>query len=149
MAWYSLGTDNIENAFQLYFHCYNGKGCLATSPIIVACLWRCCLATNRLIGLLPRKHVTILLRLLCLLLLQNPRDNLIYINRSIFIVQCHICNRVKRKVIPATSRGGPWNCETSRLPHFLNKRLTDGDEVDSLNSRPAFTPRNIPGTHFC
>jgi hypothetical protein len=37
----------------------------------------------------------------------------------------------KGKAIPVTSRGGPWGCETSRLPHFLDSRLTDGDEVVS------------------
>jgi hypothetical protein len=25
----------------------------------------------------------------------------------------------KGKIIPVTGRGGPWDCETSRLPHFL------------------------------
>jgi hypothetical protein len=36
----------------------------------------------------------------------------------------------------------------SRLPHFLDNRLTDGGEV-SPTRRPAFTPGKIPGTHFC
>jgi hypothetical protein len=36
----------------------------------------------------------------------------------------------------------------SRLPHFLDSRLTDGDKVVSLTHRPHFTPRKIPGTHF-
>jgi hypothetical protein len=40
-------------------------------------------------------------------------------------------------------------CETSRLPHFPDNRLTDGGEVVSLTRRPPFTPRKIPGTHFC
>jgi hypothetical protein len=31
--------------------------------------------------------------------------------------------------------------ETSRLPHFLDNRLTDGGEVVSLMRRPAFTPQ--------
>jgi hypothetical protein len=30
----------------------------------------------------------------------------------------------------------------SRLPCFLDKRLTDGGEVFSLTRRPPFTPRN-------
>jgi hypothetical protein len=38
--------------------------------------------------------------------------------------------------------------KTSRLSHFLDNRLTDGGEV-SLTHRPVFTPKNIPGTHFC
>jgi hypothetical protein len=37
----------------------------------------------------------------------------------------------------------------SRLPHFLHNRLTDGGEVVSLARRPPFTPRKIPGPHFC
>jgi hypothetical protein len=40
-------------------------------------------------------------------------------------------------------------CETSRLPHFLDNRLTDGGEVVSLTRRPPFTLRKIPGTDFC
>jgi hypothetical protein len=55
----------------------------------------------------------------------------------------------KGKAISVTGRGGPQGCETSRLPHFLDNRLTDGGEVVSLTRRPPFTPRKIPGTHFC
>jgi hypothetical protein len=32
----------------------------------------------------------------------------------------------KGKAIPVTGRGGPRGCETSKLPHFLDNRLTDG-----------------------
>jgi hypothetical protein len=46
-------------------------------------------------------------------------------------------------------RGGPQGCETSRLPHFLDNRLTNGGEVVSLTLRPPFTLKKIPGTHFC
>jgi hypothetical protein len=35
----------------------------------------------------------------------------------------------------------------SRLPNFVNSRLTDGSEVVSLALRPPYTPRKIPGTH--
>jgi hypothetical protein len=42
----------------------------------------------------------------------------------------------KGKAIPATGHGGPQGCETSRLPHFLDNRLTDGGEVFSLTCRP-------------
>jgi hypothetical protein len=31
----------------------------------------------------------------------------------------------------------------------LDSRLTDGGKVVSLTRRPPFTPRNIPGSHFC
>jgi hypothetical protein len=54
----------------------------------------------------------------------------------------------KGKVIPVTGRTGSYDCETSRFPHFLENRITDGDEV-SLKREPPFTPRKIPGTHFC
>jgi hypothetical protein len=38
----------------------------------------------------------------------------------------------KGKLIPVTGREGPCGCETSKLPHFLDSRLTDGGEVVSL-----------------
>jgi hypothetical protein len=53
------------------------------------------------------------------------------------------------KAIPVTGRGGPEGCEMSRLPHFLDIRLTDGGEVVSLMHQPSSTLRKIPGTHFC
>jgi hypothetical protein len=43
----------------------------------------------------------------------------------------------KGKDIPVTGRGG---CERSRLPHYLDKRLTDG-KVVIPTLRPPFTPR--------
>jgi hypothetical protein len=43
--------------------------------------------------------------------------------------------------MPVLGRGGPWGFETSRLPHFLDNRLTDGGEVVSLTSRKPFTPQ--------
>jgi hypothetical protein len=39
-------------------------------------------------------------------------------------------------------------CETSRLPHFLDNRLTDGDEIVNLTRRTLFTPWKIAGTYF-
>jgi hypothetical protein len=44
------------------------------------------------------------------------------------------------KATPATGRGGPQGCETSRFPHFLDNRLTDGGKVVSLTRRPPLTP---------
>jgi hypothetical protein len=35
----------------------------------------------------------------------------------------------KGKAIPVTGRGGTQVCETSRFPHFLDNRLTDGSKV--------------------
>jgi hypothetical protein len=51
-----------------------------------------------------------------------------------------IGKKVKGKAIPVTGRGGPYGCETWRLPHFLDNRLTDGGRVVSLTHRPPFTP---------
>jgi hypothetical protein len=53
------------------------------------------------------------------------------------------------KDISVTGRGGPQRCEMSRLPHFLENRLRDGCEADSLAHLPLFTSKKIPGTHFC
>jgi hypothetical protein len=38
------------------------------------------------------------------------------------------------KAMFATGHGDRYGSETSRLPHFLNNRLTDGGEVVSLKS---------------
>jgi hypothetical protein len=52
------------------------------------------------------------------------------------------------KAIPVRACGGLYGCDTSRLPHFLDNRLTDGGEVVSLMRRPPLTPKKIPGTDF-
>jgi hypothetical protein len=44
---------------------------------------------------------------------------------------------IKSKAIPVTGLGGPYRCETSRLPHFLDFQLTDGSEVVSLRVTPS------------
>jgi hypothetical protein len=44
-------------------------------------------------------------------------------------------------IIPVSGRRGAQGCETSRLPHFLDNRLTDGREIMSLTLRPPFTPK--------
>jgi hypothetical protein len=50
--------------------------------------------------------------------------------RQDFIPQVyHFKKHVNNNVIPVTGRSGPWSCVTSRLPHFLDNRLTDGGEV--------------------
>jgi hypothetical protein len=43
----------------------------------------------------------------------------------------------KGKAIPVTGRGGPYDCETSRLPQFLDNRLTDCRKFVGLTRRPA------------
>jgi hypothetical protein len=55
----------------------------------------------------------------------------------------------KGKDITVTGREGPYGCETSKPPHFLDNRLTDGCEVVSLTRRPPFTARTSPAIHFC
>jgi hypothetical protein len=54
----------------------------------------------------------------------------------------------KGKVILVTGHGGPLGCATSRLPHFLDSRLTDGGEIVILMVRAPFTPQEDSGTHF-
>jgi hypothetical protein len=52
--------------------------------------------------------------------------------------------------MPVKGCGGSEGCEMSRLPHFLDSRLTDGGEVVSRMHWLPFTPRKkIPGAHFC
>jgi hypothetical protein len=38
-------------------------------------------------------------------------------------------NKRGDKDIPLTGREGTYGCETSRLPHYVENRLTDGGEV--------------------
>jgi hypothetical protein len=45
------------------------------------------------------------------------------------------------KAIHLSGCGGPQGCETSRLPHFLDNRLTDGGKVVSLTRRQPFVPQ--------
>jgi hypothetical protein len=47
----------------------------------------------------------------------------------------------KGKAIPVRGCGGREGCETSRLPHFLDNRLTDGGDFVNFNRRPPFTPQ--------
>jgi hypothetical protein len=45
----------------------------------------------------------------------------------------------ERKAFLVTGRGGPYRCEMSRLPDFLDSQLPDG-EVFSLTHQFPFTP---------
>jgi hypothetical protein len=45
------------------------------------------------------------------------------------------------KAIPVIGHGGPQGCDRSRLPHFLDNRLTDGSKVVSLMRRLPFNPQ--------
>jgi hypothetical protein len=44
------------------------------------------------------------------------------------------------EAILVTGRGGLYGCKTSRLPHFVDNRLTVGGEVVSLTRLQLFTP---------
>jgi hypothetical protein len=55
----------------------------------------------------------------------------------------------KNNSIPVIDPGDPQVCERSRLPYFLDNQLAHGGEIVSLTRRPPFTPKKIPGTHFC
>jgi hypothetical protein len=45
------------------------------------------------------------------------------------------------KAVPVRGHRGVQDCEMLRVPHCLDSRLTDGDEVVSLTRRPPFTPQ--------
>jgi hypothetical protein len=53
----------------------------------------------------------------------------------------------KGKAIPVTGHRGPQDCETSRIPYFLDNRLRVMSTLSA--GRPSFNPRKIPGPHFC
>jgi hypothetical protein len=59
----------------------------------------------------------------------------------IFILWSEYWNVKEGKIIPVTDRGSPQVFETSRLPHYLDNRLTNDCEVVSLTRRPPFTPQ--------
>jgi hypothetical protein len=42
--------------------------------------------------------------------------------------------------IVITGRGGPYGCETARLPQSSDNRLTDGGKLVGLRRRPAIRP---------
>jgi hypothetical protein len=47
-------------------------------------------------------------------------------------VLCGWHSKLNSKAIPVTGSGGPYSCETSKIPRFLDSRLTDGGEIVSL-----------------
>jgi hypothetical protein len=54
----------------------------------------------------------------------------------LWFIKCGRCRTRVCSALPVTGGGGPYSCETSRLPHFLDNRLTDGGEVVS-SGRPS------------
>jgi hypothetical protein len=55
----------------------------------------------------------------------------------------------KGKDILVEGRGSPYSCAKSRLPHFLEIRLTDGGDVVSPMHRKLHIVSRHSGTHFC
>jgi hypothetical protein len=45
--------------------------------------------------------------------------------------------------LSVTDRGGQYDCETTRLPHFPDNWFTDGGKVVNLTRRPPFTPERF------
>jgi hypothetical protein len=43
-------------------------------------------------------------------------------------------------VIPVIGRGGPYVCETLRLPYFLDNRLTKGGEFNLMGEMSHLDP---------
>jgi hypothetical protein len=57
-----------------------------------------------------------------------------------------------RKLKVKLSLYRPWRplgLREVEAPTFSDIRLTNGGKVVSPTRRPLFTPRKIPGTHFC
>jgi hypothetical protein len=59
--------------------------------------------------------------------------------------QIHI---LKGKAIPVAGHESPYGCETSRIPHFLENRLTNGGEAVSPTRRPPFTHQEVSWYSF-
>jgi hypothetical protein len=66
---------------------------------------------------------------------------------TLFIKFSNKRKKGKYVYIPVTSHESPLVCERSRLPHFLDKRLTDGGKVVSPTRRQPFTPQ-VPFLRF-
>jgi hypothetical protein len=66
-----------------------------------------------------------------------------------FLPYCSPLLYSKVRVSLLTGREGPQGYEMLRVPHYLDNRLKDGGKGVSLTHRAPFTPRKIPGTHFC
>jgi hypothetical protein len=54
----------------------------------------------------------------------------------------------KDKAIHVTGRGGLEGCAKSKIPHCLDKKLTDSSDVTALRSGRALPAKKIHDTHF-
>jgi hypothetical protein len=70
---------------------------------------------------------------LVLLLSYHRSEYSFYVTTYILFTLFYVWHK-KDKSIPVTDRRGPQGCETSRFPHFLDNRLTDGGEVVVLRA---------------
>jgi hypothetical protein len=90
---------------------------------------------------------------------QNQSHNLGLVNSTYFTsISTTIClckQEVSKSVtfislsFPVTGCGGSWVERCWGFPHSLDSQLTHGGQVVSLMCWLPFTPRKIPGTHFC
>jgi hypothetical protein len=58
---------------------------------------------------------------------------------------CNIKQQLKGNALHVTGRGSSHNCDTSRFPHFLYNRLTDGIDIVRHTLRAPLTPPPPPG----
>jgi hypothetical protein len=68
---------------------------------------------------------------------QVPTILIMYRTRGVGVLITELISMV----FHVTGRRGPLGCETSRLQHSLDNRLTGDGEVVSLTRRPPFTPQ--------
>jgi hypothetical protein len=70
--------------------------------------------------------------------------------RSVGIVRSLTKATEFSSAIPVAGHGSLLNCETSRIPRFVENRLTDGVSLSVLRvSRALPFPTKIPDTNFC
>jgi hypothetical protein len=78
--------------------------------------------------------------------------NTIYFSRRIQLRGVSYVNYYLSKVKVKLSLYRPWRplgLREVEAPTFSDIRLTDGGIVVSPTRQPLFTPRKVPGTHFC
>jgi hypothetical protein len=69
----------------------------------------------------------------------EPWHPLQHVYYFLFFAVCKV-----KATIPVIGSGGLYGCQTFRIPHCLDNRLTDGSEVLS----PTHRPRSIPQKHY-